>query len=359
MRTLSIGLVALIACAHDATPPPPVPPQQPLRDAIGDRDLRTMIAEVASTKACALIEHQFRPLRDKDHPAIANGVLWIRGCKITHRGTAVDFELSGSGWTWAEQVKKQAGAKFAVHQYVRFDVDAVLKGAIDVAYDRETHIASMWFSPSGEPEVKFQPVGDFEVDRKGVWSSIVGGIATVVGQDPDRTGVKEAGKVGTKQMTGQLADGLSMTVDLCTGLPRLSLGRPPKGQMGPADAGETRHVAIEIHEGGMMVFQPQLAPHGMSVKVDAKGPVHIGLACQKQAEQAAGEFLAGKPTTTTYLAQKIVTGTETLAVGAQDCPVIVIATSASPDDVAFDYARPPTETARSAGGPLIACERHK
>jgi hypothetical protein len=359
MRTLAAALFAIAACAHDAAPPPATPPQQPLRDAMGDQDLRMMIAEVASTKACALIEHQFRSLRDKDHPQIANGVLWIRGCKISHRGTAINFELSGSGWTWADQVKQQAGAKFAVHQYVKFDVDAVLRGAIDVAYDRDTHIASVWFSPSGEPAVKFTTVGGVDVDRKGLWSSIVGGVGTVVGQSPDKKGLKESETIGTHQMTSELSDGLSMTMDLCTGLPRMSLGRPPKGQMGPADAGESRQVPIEMHEGGMMVFQPQLAPHGMSVKIDAKGPVHVGLVCEKDAEAAAAEFLAGKPATTKYLAQKIVTGTETLVVGAQSCPVTVIATAASPETVLFDYARPPAETARATGGPLIACARHK
>jgi hypothetical protein len=359
MRPLSIGLFALAACSRDATPPPVVQPRQPLRDAIGDRDLRTMIAEVASTKACALLEHQFRPLRDKDHPEIANGVLWIRGCKITHRGTAVDVELGASGWTWAEQAKDKLGAKFAVHQYVRFNADILMKGTIDVAYDRETHIASVWFSPSSAPDVKFKTVAGVDVDREGVWSSIIGAVATTIGENPDREGTQEATKVGTHEMTGQLADGLSMTMDLCTGLPRMSLGRPPKGQMGPADAGETRQVPIEIHEGGVMVFPPQLAPHGMSVKVDTKGPVHIGLACEGQAEAAAEQFLAGKPATAKYLAQSLVTGTETLRVGAQSCAVTVIATSASPLDVSFDYARPATETARATGGPMIACERKK
>jgi hypothetical protein len=169
MKSLAISLAVLLACAHEAAPPQPEPPRQPLRDALGDRDLRAMIAEVASTKACALIEHQFRPLRDKDHVELANGVLWIRGCKLSHRGTRMQLQLSGSGWTWAEQTKKQAGGTFAVHQYVKFGVAATLTGMIDVAYDRETHIASLWFSPDAAPVVKLDTVGGVEVDREGLW----------------------------------------------------------------------------------------------------------------------------------------------------------------------------------------------
>ena len=51
-----------------------------------------------------------------------------------------------------------------------------------------------------------------------------------------------------------------MTVNLCTGLSRLTRGRLPKGTMGAAEAGESRRVPVEIEAGGVMYFVgPQLA----------------------------------------------------------------------------------------------------
>jgi hypothetical protein len=242
-----------------------------------------------------------------------------------------------------------------VHEYVKFDVDAKLTGAFDVAYDRGTHVASLWFSPSALPEVHMKTRGDFSVQREGAWAEVIGALGSVVGQDPEKKGAVEAATQGKQEMKGQLADGLSVTVDLCTGLSRMTLGRSPKGQLGAADAGETRTVPIEMHANGLMVFAPQLAPDGVSITVDSKGPVQIGLACRTEADAASIAFLEGRAVTPKFLAQKIVDGKSTLRVGPQRCPVTVIA--AATRDVTFDFARPAHEIAQSTGGPLVACRR--
>jgi hypothetical protein len=351
------SLAVLASCATTAAPPVEAPPPIPrtVRGAAGDRDLRVMMAEVASAKACALIQGQFRALRDVHQRDTAAGVLWIRDCKLTNDGTKVAFELGGSGWTWADEQKKEAGAKFVVHQYVKFDVTAKLAGSFDIAYAPSTHVASVYFTPTAPPDVTMTTAGKLHVDRDGVWAELLGLVGSAVGENPDAKGADEAAKQGKHEMRDQLADGLSVTVDLCSGLSRMTLGRPPKGELGSADAGETRRVPIEMHDGGLMVFAPQLAPDGMSIDVDAQGPVHVGLACHAQAEAAAEAFVAGKSYTPQFLVEKDVTGKATLRVGAQRCLVSVIARAATPRDVTFDYARPAREIARSTGGPLIRC----
>ena len=50
-----------------------------------------------------------------------------------------------------------------------------MPGAIDVAYDRRSHVASLWFSPAHVPAVKFTPIGDFDVDEKGYGRLRLGG----------------------------------------------------------------------------------------------------------------------------------------------------------------------------------------
>ena len=359
-------LLLLVACDRDAdraapatTPaePPAATAKPPLRGAAGGAELRVMLAELASAKACSLIQGQFRPLRDAQRHGVVTGTLWIRDCRITHDGTRVVFHLAGQGWQWADQSKRKAGATFVVREYVRFGVEIEMPGAIDIGYDDATHVVSLWFSPSRAPAVAFAPVGDVEVDRKGTWSAILGALSSVIGDSPEDQAGREATGQGTHQFETELADGMAVTIDLCTGLSRFNLGRPRKGAMQPPDAGETRAVPVELQPGGLMVFGPQLAPDGMTVIADAQsGGVRLAMACADKAEQLAQAFVEGNRGEAPYLATADVRGHGKLHVGPQRCPVAVLARPI--DDagtVTFAWQRPKAETARSTGGPLIHC----
>lgn len=316
-----------------------------------------MLSELASTKACAMIKGQFRPLRAPDRRDTVTGILWIRDCEITNAGTRVTFHLKGNGWQWADQAKHKAGATFVVRQYVKFGVDVELPGALDIAYDDASHVVSLWFSPSAAPDIKFEPLGDVEVDRKGLWSSVLGGVSSLFASSPEHQAERQAKDQGTHQFENELADGMAVTINLCTGLTRFNLGRPAKGTMQAPDAGETHQVPIEIQPGGLMVFGPQLAPDGMTVQVTARsGGVRIALACADKAELAADAYLAGNNGEVSYLAVADVRGTKRLHVPPQRCPVVVLAKSLEErEPLTFDWQRPPGESARSTGGPLIRC----
>jgi hypothetical protein len=123
------------------------------------------------------------------------------------------------------------------------------------------------------------------------------------------------------------------------------------------DAGETHKVPIELQPGGLMVFGPQLAPDGMTIQVAArKGGVRVAMACADEAEKVAESFIEGPPGEAPYLATADVRTTKRLHVPPQRCPVVVLARSLETSElVAFDWQRPPGETARSTGGPLIHC----
>lgn len=349
-------------CHRDPEPEPPPPPSPPkavapLRGAAGDTELRVMLSELASTKACAMIKGQFRPLRAPDRPGTVTGILWIRDCQIASDGTRVTFHLAGNGWQWAEQTKKKAGGTFVVRQYVKFGVDVELPGALDIAYDDRSHVVSLWFSPSAAPAIKFEPVGDVDVDRKGLWSSVIGGVSSLFASSPEHQAQRQAKTEGTHQFENELADGMAVTINLCTGLSRFNLGRPAKGAMQAPDAGETHQVPIELEPGGLMVFGPQLAPDGMTIQVTARrGAVRIAMACADKAEQVAQAFLGGQLAEVPYLAAADVRATGRLHVPPQRCPVVVLAKSLEDrEPITFDWQRPLGETARSTGGPLIRC----
>jgi hypothetical protein len=355
--------LALLACHREADPPPPapLPPPKavaPIRGASGDADLRVMLSEVASSKACAMIKGQFRPLRAPDRHDTVTGILWIRDCEIRNRGTQVTFHLAGNGWQWIDQAEHKAGGTFVVREYVKFGVDVELPGAIDLAYDDGSHVVSLWFTPNAQPAIKFEPVGDVEVDRKGMWSSVIGGVSSLFASSPEHLAHDQAKQQGVQQFDNELADGMAVTINLCTGLTRFNLGRPAKGAMQPADAGESLRVPVELQPGGLMMFGPQLAPDGMTLTASSNGGLRIAMACADKAAEVAQAYVAGNNGEVPYLAMTDVHGTGKLHVPAQRCPVVVIAKSLEESaPITFDWQRPQRETARSTGGPMIRCEQ--
>lgn len=348
------------ATAHASAPPASASTPKPVeRGAVGDRDLRVMLTELASAKACELMRGQFRPLRAPDRPDVVTGVMWIRDCKVSSVGTKVTLSLAGNGWQWADQQQHKALATFAIRQYVKFAMTASLAGALDIAYAPTDHIVSLWFTPSAAPAVTFTPLGDIDVDRKGVWSAVVGAVASVFGKSPERLASGEAKEQGGDQLEKQLADGLSITIDLCTGLSRFHLGREPKGALNKPDAGETKNVPIELQPGALMIFGPQLAGEvGFTANVNAPtGALHVALACADQADRLAAAYVSGQPLPSIEtLAAKDIRGKGVLSVRHAACPVTLIARPLDENaSGSFDWQRPLGETARSTGGAIIAC----
>ena len=353
---VALALMTFAGCKGD----PPAAPEKstvPVRGAAGDADLRVMIAELASSKACGLIRGGFQGLRAPEGTDVVTGVLWIRECEITNVGAQVTFHVKGNGWLWADQTKKKGGGTFVVRQYFRFGIDATMRGALDIAYDRHAHVVSLWFTPDRTPEVEFTIIGDVDVDPHGIWSSIVGAIGTGVGTSPVGLAESQAKAQGTKAFKAQLALGLAVTVDLCTGLSRVQIGRTAKGEMGPAGVGETRRVPVEIHPGGLMIVGPQLAGSGMTIQADAvKGAVRIKLMCAEHAETVAAAFIAGgTPATVPVLGSVDVFTKARLRIKPAKCPVVVVVTPLGNAPARFDWQRPASEIARSTGGPLINC----
>ena len=364
MRRMAITIVSslyLAACKKsEPPPPPPVPPvaKQPVRGAAGDDDLRVMLSDLASSKACTMIRGQFRALRAPERPGVATGVLWIRDCEIANDGARVTFHLKGNGWQWADQTKKKAGGTFVVRQYVKFSVDTKIQGGLDIAYDRKAHVVSLWFTPTALPDVGFETVGDVDVDRKGTWSSIVGALGSAISDSPESVAEDEASTQGKGELKKQLADGLAVTINLCTGLSRFNLGRQPKGEMQPADVGETKRVPVEIQPGGVMIAGPQLAGNGMTVHAETtQGAARMTLVCAEHAEAVAAEFVADRvPTAVPVLGSVDVRGKAKLHIKSTRCPVVVVTSPLDNVPATYSWLRLPSEIAGSTGGPMMRCE---
>lgn len=128
------------------------------------------------------------------------------------------------------------------------------------------------------------------------------------------------------------------------------------------DVGETRKVPAELQPGGVMVFGPHRAPHGMTVHLHApSGAVRAELVCQKDADVVAQAFVANgqAPPSSRVLASATVRGNSTVRARGVKCPVMVVARPLPGEKhpVVFDWQRPASQTARAAGGPIIHCSR--
>ncbi len=288
-----------------------------------------------------------------------NGTLWINGCHITNTGTRVTFRIEGNGWQWIDEKKEKAGATFTVRQYVRFGFVATFAGTLDVGYDPASHVATIWLSLKGDPDVRFTPIGKLDVDAEGAWSSLLSAGASLLANSPEssaRTSVKEQGAAAFKK---QFAEGISVAIDLCTGLTRSGIGHLPRGKMGPPGVGETKQIEVEIQPGGVMIFGPQAASKGLTVDVNVtKGATRLSLMCSDQAQVIAKAFLGGRnPTGGSALASRDVRGKASLHVSAARCPISLVATVAptAPETATLTWRRPAGEASRSSGGALILC----
>lgn len=359
-----VGLALIAACSSKKETPPDPPilphPERPLRDAVGDSDLRALVYDYLSTKACDKAINRFSGIKDRARKGIVNGQLWVRGCKITNEGSKLSAELSGLGWQWQHVVQKKAGGTFEINQYVKFAVTAKLAGTVDLAYSPKTHVASLWFTPSGPAAVDVTPVGEIAVDRDDTWASIVGGVGTLVGESPEDNANDVASQKGEEAFQAQVARGFAVGIDLCTDTTRMASARLPKGEMPKASVGETHKVEVEIQNYGVILYGPYQAENGMTLDVDVKGgPAKVNLGCLAEAEQTAQAFLDNKQNTAPPIKSEVITGHAVLEAPRERCRVVVVLRSVQPAPVQVSFVRPAREATAAAGGPFADCARTK
>jgi hypothetical protein len=364
MRRLLCAVLIAACSSKKATPPDPPPdkpPEQPLRDAVGDSDMRALVYDWLSAQACSKAVHHFSGIKDPKRKGIVNGQIWVRDCKITNEGKQLVAEIAGNGWQWQHKVEKKAGGTFEVNQYVKFGVTAKLAGTIDLAYAPKNHVASLWFTPTAPAEVEFKPIGDIEVNRDDTWTSIIGGVGALVGESPEDNAESTADKKGTTAFKDQVAKGFEVAVDLCTNTTRVSLKRLPKGEMPKASVGETHKVEVEVQNFGVLMYGPFDADDtGLTIDVEVKGgSAKVNLGCVGEAEATAQAFLDQTESTGKPIKSELVTGHAVLKAPRERCPVVVVLRSVQPQPVQISFVRPQREATAAAHGAFALCARTK
>lgn len=257
-----------------------------------DDDLRKMLVDVAARRACDRLRGIFRPVADTTS-ATYIGVAWISECEAFGRGDGLTLQLAGRGWQWVSRSTEAAGADFEVASRVLFTFSVEAHGSLDMAYAEKNKIFTLWFTPGARPKTTFEVDGGVEVDSDGVWASVVGGVASLVGSSPEERAESKTREVGKRSFADRFSQGISTTIDLCSGDVRSGLGHPKQGKMLGPSANVQRHSA-RIHPGGLHMHGPlRMPPSGFDVAAPAS--LESRFVCAKDAARIAQAFVDGEP----------------------------------------------------------------
>jgi len=356
-RALMLACVLKLAC--HAEPPEAaiaaakVPTGHALVNKSDDKNLSLLLVEIVSARICQGIRNSYRGLRGLQNPDVVGGTLWVHECTIENDGSNLRLRLSGDGWGWLHKQQDVAAAAFATQQYIKLHVAASIQATLEFSYAPTTKVLTIWLTPSRQPEVQVQSIGNVSVDTQGIWSEIVGSVASVVSETPTQTAKEQIEKQGAQSFASKIEQGLTITVDACTGKVRSAFGHVPAGKpVAPSDQ-QPWTTPVALHQGGMLMFGPETVSHKMTVVVDvSSGAVHLDIVCRAQADQHADAFLRGAPPPAMKtLASGDVTASARLQVKDGRCPVVVIAQARTPT-ARFSWKREPPPL---AGTPLVDC----
>lgn len=303
----SLAALALGAgCAGSTPRPAPPPPPAPARAAATDAELARLLLGAGEHHACEALRGMFFPLLPPDAPrgpevgrAPVTGRWWIRECEARREGDALRVRLVGPLWQWTAQ--EQQG--FRLRQYVHLAADVTVRGRVDLAYDADRGLATLWFSPVRRPDARVRVLGDVD-PRAASFLTRAGNVLTLglLDEVADERAEAEAGPTGARQMEGQLGVGVTVVLDVPRGqqyvvpVP-LAEGARPEVPL-PTEARWVVNETQAFYPGGLgfHVSGPHpraLAAH-LDVQVQRGDGVRYRAVCEDDARRAFEPLAAGR-----------------------------------------------------------------
>ncbi len=294
MRSLLASGIAIVALAGCASRGPRAEP--PARSAAGDADIRKLVLDAAAgSGTCERLRDRFIGLPAGQGATVASagitpivGRWWIRGCSVARDGDALRLELSGPAWYRVDRVR----SGYALHQYVYFDVDATLEGALDIGYDPHARLASVWFTPTQGAGVKLRSLGKLDLHAQSLLSWLALPVA-------DELATGEVVSEGEAKFRRQLDAGVTLTVDLAHGAQvdlvpgQLARGQAPER---PYSDGKPwlANERVELFPGGLGVDGP-FPPQRTSIdeQLESGAGLDYSLVCSRDLELAFNAVTGG------------------------------------------------------------------
>jgi hypothetical protein len=238
MRGFPLLAIGFLACAGSSgTPARPTTPAAPpgARVAAEDPGWRALATDSLVTDLCPKVLDRFVGLPGwpgeenlqgaEAGRATSAGRWWIRQCQAVRDDDRLRLTLTGPGWMFLD--RQETG--FRVRQYVFFDATATLVGDVDVAYDRDEQLFTVWLSPI-DVEAQVTASGNVAATASSSFSSVVDtlslGAATSYASDAARD---QVASIGAEQMRSRLAQGMTITTDVRTHQTDFLLGALPRG----------------------------------------------------------------------------------------------------------------------------------
>lgn len=353
----AVGAVA-VACTASAPSRPA--PRMPERSAAGDANIRRLILDTATSgETCAKISERFIGLPANGGPSGAAagttpivGRWWIRDCRVTSNGRTLKLRLSGPAWYRVDQ--SQSG--YSLHQYVYFDVDTTMTGALDVGYDPAARVASIWFTPTRDARVSVDPVGPLNLHADGLLSWLFKPFAA----SAVRAKVVSEGET---TLRNRLSGGVTLTVDLRRhDQVDLLLGQLPRGQAPVRPFGDgiawLANQRLEFFPGGLQVQGPFPSGKTSTDAAVERGPeVQYALVCARDLQTAFNTLSRGKqpvlPRAAIFQRGHWLPGpVETVRVNAP-CPWYLVSASESQQALARVRVRNGQPTARRSSSKFV------
>ena len=241
-RGAKSGYALLFACGvlagcGDGPPTEETPVPTPARTAAQDRAIRALAADLARHRACEVLRERFVPLPE-DRPEAARrvveGRLWVDRCEARREGEGLALSLGGRGWQWVERsAPGPLGTRFTVRGTVRLEARVELTSALDVRYDEAARRVLVALTPVAPPSATVRPIGTIPLAPEGGWSSLVGGLGSLVGLSPEAQARPLLEEEAALIVRRQLARGMTLAIDLCTGQPDVAFGPLGDGEALP------------------------------------------------------------------------------------------------------------------------------
>lgn len=327
------ALIATLAICSNAALIAP----KAIAEKTNNNGLSALMSDVVSQRICDNIKGKFRTLESEgqDGKTAVTGSLWLRDCSarsVPEKPDQFKVTMAGQGWRWLYREKEKLNAEFEVSEVVQFDVDISLTLGTTFQYDPQERRLTAWFVPQAEPQVKFTSTGDVEVDKEGLWATVLAGTASLALQSPDRKADQKLEEKGAKKLRDRFDDGISFAKDLCSGHTVTELAHRSKAELFKQLEQQPNYekTNVVLHPNGLVLSGPYDADRAeLSFKLGSPdGAIEASLLCYDDASHWAEAVASGKALPkTSHLARKSMTagqkGTTLSVEGNTQCPVIL------------------------------------
>ena len=310
-------------------------------------DIQTLMADVVAPRICDQLRHTFIGLPGEGgHSGPEAGLdptvgrWWIRDCTAHSHDGMLDLALGGTGWTWVD--RESMG--FRVQQYLRFDATASFTARMDIGYDHNAHIVTIWMRPiTDDPTHAFathvEPRGLVQAHATGAFSGVLGGLLSLGGSSADDRARQQVTTEGSQRLHDRFATGMTVTYAMATQQMDFMVGALERGQVPQrpyaTEVGATWTVnqRLSVYPGGLDVLGPLDPIRGaesIEMELEEGGGVYIDAVCMADFERFYDTVLqggtAGTPTGTRVLELTSPHQSHTATIPALGCPTLLLVT---------------------------------